>query len=73
MTFAISYSIKIVRFQPEQMEHADMSVRELAARSGVSPSTIQHLRTGKAENIKVKTLLSVLHELGYSLKPVAAV
>ena len=34
---------------------------------------IQHLRTGKAENVKLKTLLSVLHELGYSLKPVAAV
>ena len=56
----------------EQMEQADISVRELAARAGVSPTTIQHLRTGKAENVKVKTLLSVLHELGYSLKPVSS-
>lgn len=63
----------ISEFMCEQMEHSDLSVRELAARAGVSPTTIQHLRTGKAENVKLKTLLSVLHELGYSLKPVAAV
>ena len=63
----------ISEFMCEQMEHADLSVRELASRCGVSPTTIQHLRTGKAENVKVKTLLSVLHELGFILKPVAAV
>ena len=62
----------ISEFMCEQMEQADISVRELAAKAGVSPTTIQHLRTGKAENVKVKTLLSVLHELGYSLKPVAS-
>lgn len=62
----------ISEFMCEQMEQADISVRELAARAGVSPTTIQHLRTGKAENVKVKTLLSVLHELGYSLKPVSS-
>lgn len=63
----------ISEFMCEQMEHSNLSVRELAERAGVSPTTIQHLRTGKAENVKVKTLLSVLHELGFSLKPVAAV
>ena len=63
----------ISEFMCEQMENSDLSVRELAARAGVSPTTIQHLRTGKAENVKVKTLLSVLHELGFSLKPVASV
>ena len=63
----------ISEFMGEQMENSDLSVRELAARAGVSPTTIQHLRTGKAENVKVKTLLSVLHELGFSLKPVASV
>lgn len=62
----------ISEFMCEQMEHSALSVRELAARAGVSPTTIQHLRTGKAENVKLKTLLSVLHELGYSLRPVAA-
>ena len=62
----------ISEFMCEKMEQADISVRELAAKAGVSPTTIQHLRTGKAENVKVKTLLSVLHELGYSLKPVSS-
>ena len=62
----------ISEFMCEQMEQADISVRELAAKACVSPTTIQHLRTGKAENVKVKTLLSVLHELGYSLKPVSS-
>ncbi len=62
----------ISEFMCEQMEHSDLSIRELAERAGVSPTTIQHLRTGKAENVKVKTLLSVMRELGYKLKPVAA-
>ncbi len=35
----------ISEFMCEQMEHSDLSVRELAARAGVSPTTIQHLRT----------------------------
>lgn len=62
----------ISEFMCEQMEHSDLSIRELAERAGVSPTTIQHLRSGKAENVKVKTLLSVMRELGYKLKPVAA-
>ena len=61
----------ISEFLCEQMESANLTVRELATRAGVSPTTVQHLRTGNAENVKVKTLLSVLHELGYSLKPAA--
>lgn len=61
----------ISEFMCEQMEHSELSVRELAARAGVSPTTVQHLRTGKAENVKLKTLLSVLHELGFSLRPIA--
>ena len=63
----------ISEFLCEQMEHSNLTVRELAERAGVSPTTVQHLRTGKAENVKVKTLLSVLHELGYRLKPAAVV
>ena len=71
--FEKSYEEFIIsEFMCEQMERSDISVRELAAKAGVSPTTIQHLRTRKAENVKVKTLLSVLHELGYSLKPVAS-
>ncbi len=61
----------ISEFMCEQMEHSDLSVRELAERAGVSPTTVQHLRTGKAENVKLKTLLSVMRELGFSLRPVS--
>ena len=61
----------ISEFLCEQMEHSNLSVRELASKAGVSPTTIQHLRTGKAENVKVRTSISVLRELGFSLKPVA--
>lgn len=61
----------ISEFMCEQMEHSELSVRELAERAGVSPTTVQHLRTGKAENVKLKTLLSVMRELGFSLRPVS--
>lgn len=54
----------------EQMAHSDLSVMELAALAGVSPTTIPHLRTGKAENVKAKAVLSVLHDLGFTLRPV---
>ena len=63
----------ISEFLCEQMKNSSLTVRELAERAGVSPTTVQQLRTGKAENVKVKTLLSVLHVLGYKLKPVIAV
>lgn len=60
----------ISEFLCQQMERSNVSVRELAARAGVSPSTVQQLRTGKAENMRMKTLMSILHELGCSLSPV---
>lgn len=63
----------ISEFLCEQMQHADLTVRALAERARVSPTTVQNLRTGNAKNVKIKTLLSVLHELGYSLQPIAAV
>ncbi len=58
-------------FLCEQMENKGLSVRELANRAGVSPTTIQNMRKGNSENVKLKTLLSVLHELGFKLKPVS--
>lgn len=60
----------ISEFLCQQMERSNLSVRELAARAGVSPSTVQQIRTGKAENVRIKTLMSILHELGCSLCPV---
>ncbi len=58
-------------FLCEQMENKGLSVRELANRAGVSPTTIQNMRKGNSENVKLKTLLSVLHELGFKLNPVS--
>ena len=55
----------------EQMESTGMSVRELAKKAGVSPTTIQNMRNGKADNVKLKTLLSVFHELGFKLQPIS--
>lgn len=55
----------------EQMESNGMTVRDLANRAGVSPTTIQNMRSGNADNVKLKTLLSVLHELGFKLNPVS--
>lgn len=55
----------------EQMETSGITVRDLAHRAGVSPTTIQNMRSGKAGNVKLKTLLSVFHELGFKLNPVA--
>ena len=54
----------------EQMESNGLSVRELAHRAGVSPTTIQNMRSGNTDNVKLKTLLSVFHELGFRLNPV---
>ena len=55
----------------EQMELGGLTVRDLAHRAGVSPTTIQNMRNGNADNMKFKTLLSVLHELGFTLNPVS--
>ncbi len=55
----------------EQMESNGMTVRDLAHRAGVSPTTIQNMRSGNADNVKLKTLLSVFHELGFKLNPVS--
>ena len=55
----------------EQMESSGMSVRELAKKAGVSPTTIQNMRKGNADNVKLKTLLAVVHELGFKLQPIS--
>lgn len=60
----------ISEFMIEKMEEEKISVRELAKKSNVSPTTIQHLRSGRADSVKVKTLINILQNLGYSLQPV---
>ena len=58
-------------FLCEQMELGGLSVRELAHKAGVSPTTIQNMRKGNADNVKLKTLLSVFQVLGFKLNPVS--
>ncbi|MBR5965560.1 MAG: helix-turn-helix transcriptional regulator [Treponema sp.] len=60
----------ISEFMIEKMEEEKISVRELAKKTKVSPTTIQNLRSGKADSVKLKTLTSVLQNLGYALRPV---
>ena len=55
----------------EQMDLSGVSVRELAKKANVSPTTIQNMRSGNADNVRLKTLMSVIHELGFRLHPVS--
>ena len=55
----------------EQMDSSGVSVRELAKKANVSPTTIQNMRSGNADNVRLKILLSVIHELGFQLYPVS--
>lgn len=60
----------ISEFMIEKMEEENISVRELAKEAKVSPTTIQNLRSGNADNVKYKTLSNIMQKLGYTLQPV---
>ena len=49
------------------MEEDSVSVRALAKEAGISPTIIQGIRSGKRENVTVKSFVKILHALGYSL------
>lgn len=49
------------------MEEDQISVRRLAEAAGVSPTIIQELRTGKKDNLTLKTFLLLIESLGYTL------
>src|SRR5260221_240286 len=49
------------------MECDQISVRKLAALAGVSPTIIQGIRSGKRDNVTVKTFSKILGVLGFSL------
>ena len=55
-------------FLIEIMEEKNVSVRELAKKAGVSPTTIQNIRTGDADNVKLKTIVPVLNVLDCHIK-----
>lgn len=50
------------------MEEDKISVRKLAIAAGISPSIIQDLRSGKKENITLKTFSSIAGALGYGIE-----
>ena len=60
----------ISEFLIEKMEEEHMSVRELAKKANVSPTTIQHIRNGKSKSVRFETITNVLEKLGYILQPV---
>jgi transcriptional regulator with XRE-family HTH domain len=49
------------------MENDHVSVRKLAKDSGLAPSFIQNLRSGKQKDLKLSNLLSLSENLGYEL------
>lgn len=49
------------------MEHDHISVRKLAAATGVSPTVIQRLKTGTKTNITIDTLSKILDAVGYQI------
>jgi len=50
------------------MKQDGISVRELAREAGVSPTIVQGIRSGKRENVSVKSLIKIMNALGYKLK-----
>lgn len=49
------------------MEEDHLSIRKLAKEAGVSPSLIQDLRSGKKENLTLKSFSHIVDALGYDI------
>lgn len=49
------------------MEEDYISVRKLAETAGISPSIIQDIRSGKKENITLKSFSNIASALGYGI------
>lgn len=49
------------------MEEDQKSVRKLAAAIGVSPTTIQSLRSGEKKDIKLSNFINMIKSFGYHL------
>lgn len=60
-------SFLLSEFLLEAMGKEHYSVRKLSKESGVSTSTIQNIRTEKATNVTLNTILSLASSLGYKL------
>jgi len=49
------------------MEGDEVSVRKLAKMAGLSPTTIQKMRSGKQKDMRVKNFARLVNELGFQL------
>ncbi len=49
------------------MEEDDVSVRKLSKAAGISPSIIQDIRSGKKENLTLKSFSNIAAALGYNI------
>lgn len=49
------------------MKEDETSVRKLAKAAGVSPSLLQDLKTGKKDNLTLRSFSNILGALGYNL------
>lgn len=49
------------------MEEDHISIRKLAQEAGVSPSLIQDLRTGKKDNLTLRSFSNIMDALGYDI------
>ena len=49
------------------MEEDHVSVRKLATAAGISPSIVQDIRSGKKENITLKSFSNIAAALGYGI------
>ncbi len=49
------------------MAEDKISIRSLAKQAGISPAIIQDIRSGKRDNITLKTFASLIDALGYNL------
>lgn len=51
----------------ELMEEKGYSVRQMAAKTGLSANTIQKIKSGNANNVKFQNVYGVLKALGFTL------
>ena len=49
------------------MAEDGISIRSLAQQAGISPAIIQDIRSGKRDNLTLKTFSSLIDALGYNL------
>ena len=49
------------------MAEDHISVRKLAKAAGLSPTSVQKMRSGKQKDIKVSNFMRIVNEFGYSI------